>query len=238
MIKVRKSKNNRNFSLFCEIPEKFITKFEQKIICSIGGYYVAKKRRVKTKRAKPAKQKPAEKEKQAQLKLEEAPKEDPLFREILTRIAGEPGYQVAAALVEKELTDDEVAKKTGIRINLVRKVLYDLYDSRVVGYRRVRDESSGWYIYYWRIEPDRAKEFVESNRHTLFQKLNERLEEERNTMYFACHNGCPKVTFDVAVENDFKCPKCGNKLERYDNSNVITALEHQVESLKQHLAGT
>ena len=94
-----------------------------------------KKKKVKTKPAKPVKAAKPEKE---------APKEDPLFREILTRIAGEPGYQVAAAFVEKELTDDEVAKKTGIRINLVRKILYDLYDSRVVGYRRVRDESSGW----------------------------------------------------------------------------------------------
>ena len=74
-------------------------------------------------------------------------KKDPVFREILTRIAGEHGYDVAATLIDKELTDDEVAKKTGMRVNLVRKILYDLYDSRVVGYRRVRDESSGWYTY-------------------------------------------------------------------------------------------
>lgn len=190
----------------------------------------SKKHKAKTKPVKRVKV--AEPEKEAPKDL----KTDSLFREILTRIAGEPGYQIAAALVEKELTDDELAKKTVIRINLVRKILYDLYDSRVVGYRRVRDESSGWYIYYWRIEPERAKEFVESNRHTLLQKLQERLEEERNTMYFNCHNGCPKVTFDVAVENDFKCPKCGSKLESYDNSSVITALEHQVESLRQRLA--
>jgi len=192
------------------------------------------KKKVKKQKAKPKPAKPVK----AAKPEKEVSKEDPIFREILTRIAGEPGYQIAAALVEKELTDDEVAKKTGIRINLVRKILYDLYDSRVVGYRRVRDESSGWYIYYWRIEPDRAKEFVENNKRTLLEKLNERLEEERNTMYFNCHNGCPKVTFDVAVENDFKCPKCRGKLERYDNSSVITALEHQVESLRQRFAGS
>jgi transcription initiation factor TFIIE subunit alpha len=164
-------------------------------------------------------------------------KKDPIFREILTRIAGEHGYEVAIALVGKELTDDEIAKKTGIRINLVRKILYDLYDSRVVGYRRVRDENSGWYTYYWRIEPERAKEFFENNKRLLLQKLQERLEVERNTMYFACDNGCPKVTFDVAMENDFKCPKCGSKMHKYDNTNVITALEHQVELLKQQLTG-
>lgn len=171
-------------------------------------------------------------------KIKEKKPEDPVLREILTRIAGGHGYEVATALGDEEATDEELAKRIDIRVNLVRKILYDLYDNRVVSYRRVRDESSGWYIYYWRIEPDRAKEFVENNKRALFQKLNERLEAERNTMYFNCHNGCPKVTFDVAVENDFKCPKCGSKLERYDNSSVITALEHQVESLKQRFAGT
>ncbi len=165
-------------------------------------------------------------------------KEDPVFREMLTRIAGEHGYEVASALVDNELTDDEVTKRTGIRINLVRRILYDLYDSRVVGYRRARDEKSGWYIYYWRIEPERAKEFLLNNKRVLLQKLQQRLEEERNTMHFNCENSCPKVTFDVAVENDFKCPKCGDRLERYDNSSIIAALEHQVESLRQHLAGS
>jgi len=165
-------------------------------------------------------------------------KKDPVFRGILTRIAGEQGYKIAAALVGKEMTDEEVAKKVDMRINLVRKILYDLYDSRVVGYRRVRDESSGWYVYYWRIEPERAKEYFNNNKRLLIQKLQERLEEERNTMYFTCGDGCQKVTFDVAIENDFKCQKCGSKLERFDNTNVITALEHQIESLKQHLVGS
>jgi len=166
------------------------------------------------------------------------PSEDPVLREILTRIAGERGYEVVKELVDEELTDDEVAKRVGMRVNLVRKILYDLYENRVVSYRRVRDEHSGWYIYYWRIEPERAREYFDNNKRLLLQKLEERLEAERSTMFFSCGNGDPKVSFELAAENDFKCPRCGGKLELYDNSSVITALERQIESLRQHLVGS
>ena len=169
--------------------------------------------------------------------VEEKLQEDPVFKEILIRIAGEHGYQVASALVGNEMTDEELAKRTGIRLNLVRKILYDLYDNRVVGYRRIRDENSGWYIYYWRIEPERALEFFDNNKRLLLQKLQERLEQERNVMFFGCVNGCSKLSFELAAENDFKCPRCGEQLKFFDNSNIIIALERQVESLRQHLAG-
>jgi len=164
------------------------------------------------------------------------PKEDPILRGILTMIAGEHGYEVATALVESEATDEELAKKTGIRLNLIRRILYELYDNRVVAYRRVRDEDSGWYIYYWRIEPERALEFFNNNKRLLLQKLEDRLDRERNTMFFSCKDGCQKLPFDIAAEDDFKCPKCGGKLEPFDNSNIISVLERQIESIKQHLA--
>jgi transcription initiation factor TFIIE subunit alpha len=164
--------------------------------------------------------------------------EDPVFREILIRIAGEHGYEVASALVNNELTDEELAKRTGIRLNLVRKILYDLYDNRVVGYRRIRDESSGWYIYYWRIEPERAMEFFNNNKRLLLQKLEERLERERNAMYFSCSNSCPKLPFEQAAENDFRCPRCGGQMVHFDNSDVIRALERQIESLRQRFMGS
>lgn len=169
---------------------------------------------------------------------EEKLREDPVFREILVRIAGEHGYQIASELVDNEMTDEELAKRTSIRLNLVRKILYDLYDNRVVGYRRIRDENSGWYVYYWRIEPERALEFFDNNKRTLLQKLQERLEQERDAMFFNCANGCPKLPFELAAENDFKCPRCGEQLAHFDNSNVVTALERQVESLRQHLTGS
>jgi len=173
----------------------------------------------------------------AEVKKSPRPKasDDPVLMEILARIAGERGYDVAKELMGKEITDDEIAKRLGIRVNLVRKILYSLYENRVVSYHRVRDEHSGWYVYYWRIEPERAREYFNNNKRQLIQKLEERLDIERNTNYFSCGNGDPKLPFELAVENDFKCPRCGDKLAPYDNSGVITALERQIESLRHNL---
>lgn len=161
--------------------------------------------------------------------------EDRLFLDLLYRVAGEQGLIVAKTLFGKELTDEDLAKRVGTSINLVRRILYELYDNRVVSYRRVRDEDSGWYIYYWKMEPGRAITHLKDSRRQLLQKLEEKLEQERGTMYFVCSNGDPKVPFEEAAEINFKCPRCGKKLERYDNSSVVLSLERRVQLLKQQI---
>ncbi|MEM3421849.1 MAG: transcription factor E [Candidatus Hadarchaeum sp.] len=189
----------------------------------------AKKQGKKT--AASAKKVKVEPEKAAPISLE-----NPTIYELLHQIAGEHGYTVAKAIVSEELTDEEIAKRTGIRLNLVRRILYDLYDNRVVSYRRVRDENSGWYIYYWKVDPERALAYVKTNRQLLLQKLEEQLEKEKNTIYFSCSNGCPKMTLEEAAENDFKCSRCKGKLEPYDNSATIISLERRIQALREQLA--
>ena len=161
--------------------------------------------------------------------------ENPTIFELLNQTAGEHGYVVAKTIFSEELTDDEIAKRTGIRLNLARRILYDLYDNRVASYRRVRDESSGWYIYYWKVEPERALAYVNTNRQLLLQKLEEQLERERNAIYFTCKNECPKMPLDEATDNDFKCLKCKGKLEPCDNSAVVMSLERKVQSLREQI---
>lgn len=163
----------------------------------------------------------------------------PEFQKILDRVAGEHGSEVVDIIIrEEEVTDEEIAQETGIRLNLVRKILYDLYEDRVVDYRRTRDSESGWYVYYWHIEPDQALELLEENKRILLRKLKERLEHERETMFFTCGNDCPRVEFDDAVEQDFECPHCGEKMSEFDNSDIIKALERQIETLQQELVGS
>jgi transcription initiation factor TFIIE subunit alpha len=188
---------------------------------------------VKKKPKKPRKAKPS-KESEKPKPLPKFP-EDPLFHELLFRVAGEQGLTVAKALFGRELTDEDLAKRTGIQINLVRRILYDLYDNRVTRYRRVRDEESGWYVYYWKIDPERAIDYIRDTRRLLLQKLEEKLERERNTAYFTCKNEDPKVPFEVAVDTDFKCPRCGGRLKPHDNSSVIISLERRVQTLREQL---
>ncbi len=191
------------------------------------------KKPIKTKKTKEAKASKKE-------VVKEAPPqkfpEDPVFLDLLYQIAGVQATTVARTLFGNEMTDEELSKRTGISINLVRRILYELYDNRLVSYKRLRDEDSGWYIYYWQMNPDRGVEHIKENRRQLLQKLEEKLEEERNTVYFVCRNNDPKVPYDVATETEFKCPRCSKKLEPYDNSNAVVALERRVQLLKEQVA--
>lgn len=164
--------------------------------------------------------------------------ESPAFERILNRVAGEHGSDVAEVLLEEgEATDEEIANEIGVRLNLVRKILYDLYDNQVVDYRRSRDEETGWYVYYWHVEPARALELMDENKRTLLNKLKERLEHERSTLFFTCGEDCPRLEFDEAVEHGFDCPNCGGEMEEFDNSGIINALERRIETLEQELVG-
>ncbi|MEM2192386.1 MAG: transcription factor E, partial [Candidatus Hadarchaeales archaeon] len=154
---------------------------------------------------------------------------------LLYQVAGEQGAAVAKAILEEELTDDELAKRVGLQINLVRKILYDFYENRIAVYRRTRDEKSGWYIYHWKLDPQRAIEYLKERQLQLLHKLEEALEKEKNTLYFSCNDGCQKVSYDIAIENDFKCPKCGKMLKQYDNSAVISSIERRVEAIRKKL---
>ena len=64
--------------------------------------------------------------------------EDPFVR-IASMIGGDEYLKVARSLLKAEdATDEEIASSTGLRINMVRKVLYDLFGkSLITGIRAV-----------------------------------------------------------------------------------------------------
>ena len=60
-------------------------------------------------------------------------------------IGGDEYLKVARSLLKAEdATDEEIASSTGLRINMVRKVLYDLFGKSLITGIRVKDERKGW----------------------------------------------------------------------------------------------
>jgi len=103
----------------------------------------------------------------------------------LMKVASSLGEEEAVKLIEHlknldEITDDEIATKTGIRLNSVRKILYKLYDHSLVSLRRTRDPKTGWFIFHWRLQPDQLEGFILSQKRRVLEKLNVRLEYESN----------------------------------------------------------
>jgi transcription initiation factor TFIIE subunit alpha len=155
--------------------------------------------------------------------------------EFLEGLLGEGGVEIASTIYDNEYTDEEIAKETGIRVNTVRKVLYRLYDNRLASYRRTRDKKTGWYIYYWKMDLNKASEIMKNLEREYLQELLQQLEYERNNMFFSCGNGCERVVFEVASEKNFKCSGCEGDLLYYDNSKVIKNLEHQIKKLQTNM---
>jgi transcription initiation factor TFIIE subunit alpha len=159
----------------------------------------------------------------------------------LLKVATALGEEDAVKLIEilknaEEITDDEIANKTSIRLNSVRKILYKLYDHSLVSLRRTRDPKTGWFIFHWKLQPDQLEGFIVSQKRRVLEKLNARLEFEKNHDFFFCYTpGCKRVPFEEAVELVFRCPTCGRPLMHYENDGILLALTKKVEALRKEL---
>lgn len=158
---------------------------------------------------------------------------DTLIFEFLEDLLGEGGVEIASIIGTKESTAEELAEETEMKINDVRKVLYKLYDNRLASYRRTRDKTTGWYIYYWKLDLEKAPEIVKGMESSYLSQLEERLEQEMASMYFVCKNTCMRFSFDDAQEVQFVCPECGEQLDYFDNTKIIQRLQDEIESIKE-----
>src|SRR5581483_10210209 len=155
------------------------------------------------------------------------------FVKIAALIGGDEYLKVARSLLNTEdATDEEIASSTGLRINIVRKVLYDLFGKALITGIRVKDEKKGWFVYRWRAKQDHVDNFIENQKKKILDRLHKRLEHEDSTEFYHCGNhDCPRVKFDVAVELFFKCPNCKGPLNMVDNSRVKEALRYKIDQI-------
>lgn len=182
----------------------------------------------------------------------------PLLRTFLFVIAGDIAIEVGIELLnseEEDITDEGITEKIKARmkelnpeivfeengvevlkLNTVRKTLYKLYSGKLAQFRRIRDKSTGWFIYYWWHEFDLFEEILMEKKRTVEIKLRERLKFEENNYFFVCKN-CPdstlKFNFDSAFELNFKCPNCSGPLEAQDNREMIQFLKEKIALIEK-----
>ena len=161
--------------------------------------------------------------------------------ETLNKVAQVFGSDDAVKVIDilrevEEITDEEIANKTGIRLNFVRKILYKLYDHSLVALRRSRDESTGWFIFHWRLQPDQLEGFIQNQKRRILEKLETRLRYEKNHDFYYCYTlGCKRIPFEEAMELVFKCPTCNKPLMHFDNGKLVEALDIRIERLRKEL---
>ncbi len=165
-----------------------------------------------------------------------------VYDEALMKVAelfdGEEAVKVVNILKDvDEITDDEIVSRTGIRLNNVRKILYKLYDHSLVSLRRSRDENTGWFIFHWKLQPDQLQGFISNQKRRVLEKLETRLEYEKNHDFYYCYTiGCRRISFEEAMEVLFRCPTCNKPLMHFDNSRIIETLTKKAEQLRKEMS--
>lgn len=171
------------------------------------------------------------------------------MKSFLYIISGEIAIEVGKELLnsdDNEITDEDIAERIKdrvkgkdfepddeeiLKLNTVRKTLYQLYSERLAQFRRIRDKSTGWFIYYWWAEFDLLEELLLEKKKLLQEKLRDRLEYEKNNYFFACED-CEenkmKYTFEEAFELNFRCTECGGQLVAQNNEDVVEFLKTRI----------
>ncbi|MEM4633861.1 MAG: hypothetical protein QW275_01775 [Candidatus Anstonellaceae archaeon] len=84
-------------------------------------------------------------------------------RQRLIEMGGENTIDVIREF-DKDMSDEELAKKIGIKASDVRVVLNRLHGCGLFSYTRVRDKDSGWYSYIWKMSEEKLKEFCQEQK--------------------------------------------------------------------------
>jgi transcription initiation factor TFIIE subunit alpha len=136
----------------------------------------------------------------------------------------ENSIPIINCLLNGKTTDEEIAEETEIRLNIVRRILYKLYDAGVASYKRSKDPETQWYTYSWKFEEDKIREIIAKKYENFSREIVHSLEYEEGNMFFVCPNGC-RYNFNEASEHNFICPECDCSMEFQDNSTIILELK-------------
>jgi transcription initiation factor TFIIE subunit alpha len=160
------------------------------------------------------------------------------FVKISQMIGGDEYLKVARSLIKaQDATDEEIASYTGLRINMVRKVLYDLFGKALITGVRVKDERKGWFVYRWRSRRDEVENFIENQKKKITERLQQRLDYENSSQFYHCGNDdCQRQTFESSLEESFKCPSCGKILDLKKNEKSKKAFTKKIDEIKKDMS--
>lgn len=161
--------------------------------------------------------------------------DDPLVKQLLINVVeDESNLPIVKALNDGIETDEEIANETGIKLNIVRKILYRLYDMGIASYKRSKDPETQWFTYSWKFESEEVINRINKDSEKYLEMLNEELEREENNMFFVCPQGHVRLDFDESSDYDFMCPACGEELEFQDNTKTIEQIKEDIKMVESN----
>ena len=166
---------------------------------------------------------------------------DARIQGVITGIAGEDAYKIVRFLKGKnDVSEFKISGKLKLDIQLIRHLLYRLYNYNLANYKRKKDRQKGWYISYWTFEPRKIRDLVARMKKEQIERFRDRLEEEEANInaFFICPKACIRANFDKATEYSFKCPECGEILRQQESQKTIDFLKQRITEIEGESAAS
>ncbi|HLI45996.1 MAG TPA: hypothetical protein VKU94_02250 [Geobacterales bacterium] len=147
----------------------------------------------------------------------------------------EAAQVVALMLNKSEVGEEWLAKQSNLKVTVVRKILYDLFNLGLVDFKKERDEKSGWYIYNATFKVDQFDKVVIDKLKVILNKFKMRLKyEEENTFYY-CPEHQRTMTETEALNNNYVCDVegCGKVLIVKDKAHRIEKLKKKIDEIEK-----
>ena len=161
--------------------------------------------------------------------------EEALFG-IIEEAVGKDSLPLVDLIYSKEnVSEFKLAEKLSITVNQVRSILYRLQEKNLVAFTRKKDKKKGWYVYFWTLDMKEAKSLFLKRRKQQLEELHKQLNLEKNGALFICKNKCTRMSFEQALEFQFRCPECGEVLHQESTAKNVEQLKKTIERITQEL---
>jgi transcription initiation factor TFIIE subunit alpha len=152
---------------------------------------------------------------------------------VVSELVGAHAMPIIEFLEGKEkISEFIIAEELNMEINETRNILYKLLEHNIVSFLRKKDKLKGWYICYWDYNQHMVPQLKYKILQSKLQKLKERLTQEESGQYYICKNACTRLTFEGAVEQNFKCTECGTIMQEQDNTRTKEFLRERIAELE------
>jgi len=151
---------------------------------------------------------------------------------VVTELVGAHALAIIEFLKDKEkISEFIIAEELNMEINETRNILYKLLEHNIVSFLRKKDRIKGWYICYWDYNPHMVPHLKHKILQAKLAKLQERLSTEEQGQYYICKFACSRMTFESAIEQNFKCHECGTIMQEQDNNRTREFLKERIVEL-------
>jgi len=139
-------------------------------------------------------------------------------------------------ILRREAIDEEIAGELGVDPREVRKVLYKLHERGVVSFRKERRKEYRYPVYAWSLNLREVLRRGLEIKERELEDVERALTNDMSHPMFHCGNEeCPVLSFEEAMECEFRCPNCGEMLQEVDMTEERRRMEELAEELKEEI---